>query len=248
VTWSTHGRAPADEAELLARAQTLAGLTVGELAARAGRSLPGDARRGKGVAGELIERALGARGGAASGPDLPEIGVEIKTLPLRPDARVVESTYVCTAPLHRLAEESWPTSAVRTKLERVLFVPVERGAGLPLARARIGAAWLWSPSAEQEAVLREDWEMLRETYVRSGPEAVHGRLGLALQIRPKASHGRVRTLAFDAEGAPVHALPRGFYLRARFTEAIVRAWLGAAVTRFSRCPRGPRATARGGAA
>jgi DNA mismatch repair protein MutH len=214
---------PRDEADLLARAEALAGRTVGELAARAGRPVPADPRRGKGLAGELVERALGARGGSAAGPDLPALGVEIKTLPLRPDGRVVESTYVCTAPLDRLERESWASSAVRAKLARVLFVPVERRDDLPPGAARVGAAWLWSPSAEQEAALREDWERVREAYARGGPDAVHGRLGVALQVRPKAAHGGVRAVTFDEEGAPVRALPRGFYLRARFTESLVRA-------------------------
>jgi DNA mismatch repair protein MutH len=43
-----------------------------------------------------------------------------------------------------------------------------------------------------------------------------------MQARPKAAHGRVRTRAYGPEGEPIEALPRGLYLRARFTAAILR--------------------------
>ena len=45
--------------------------------------------------------------------------------------------------------------------------------------------------------------------------------GRWLQVRPKAAHGRVRTVAFGAEGEAIATIPRGFYLRTRFTGAIL---------------------------
>ena len=41
------------------------------------------------------------------------------------------------------------------------------------------------------------------------------------QLRPKAAHGRVRTTVAGAEGERIATVPRGFYLRARFTGAIL---------------------------
>jgi DNA mismatch repair protein MutH len=53
-------------------------------------------------------------------------------------------------------------------------------------------------------------------------EGVTARLGRWLQLRPKAAHGRVRTLVPAADGHTVATVPRGFYLRALFTAAILR--------------------------
>jgi DNA mismatch repair protein MutH len=53
-------------------------------------------------------------------------------------------------------------------------------------------------------------------------EGLTARTGRWLQARPKAAHGRTRTRAYGPEGEPIESLPRGFYLRARFTEAILR--------------------------
>ncbi len=52
-------------------------------------------------------------------------------------------------------------------------------------------------------------------------EAITAHVGRHLQVRPKAADSRARTLAFDAEGAPVLVGPRGFYLRASFTRVLV---------------------------
>src|SRR5581483_3685824 len=82
---------PASEAELLLRARSLAGRTLGEIAAQMHISLPANLQRRKGVIGELIEQALGASGGSRPEPDLPAIGIEIKTIPVDAEGKPRES-------------------------------------------------------------------------------------------------------------------------------------------------------------
>ena len=50
------------------------------------------------------------------------------------------------------------------------------------------------------------------------PPSAHD--GEVLQVRPKAENSRALTLADGIDG-PRHALPVGFYLRARFTAGIL---------------------------
>jgi DNA mismatch repair protein MutH len=83
---------------------------------------------------------------------------------------------------------------------------------------------LWSPSAEEEAELRFDWDELAGLIGRGDVESVTGHLGRCLQVRPKGANSRERRLAFDADGITFAALPRGFYLRPGFTERIIRAY------------------------
>ena len=42
-----------------------------------------------------------------------------------------------------------------------------------------------------------------------------------LQVRPKAATGRTRTFSFGPEGEWIATVPRGFYLRASFTRALL---------------------------
>ena len=200
---------PRDEAELLARALALRGMPVEDA---------GVHRKGK--AGERVERALGATGGSTATVDFPGLGVELKTIPVG-GARGAprESTFVCAVSLADADRAEWATSWVRAKLARVLWVPIEVQAD---GARRIGEARLWSPSAEQERVLADDFEEILGRIGAGDVEGVTARLGRWLQLRPKAAHGGVRTLVRAAEGEVVATVPRGFYLRARFTGAILR--------------------------
>ncbi len=211
---------PRGEEELIARARALGGRTFVEIARALEVPLPPDPRRAKGFVGQLVERALGATAGSRPAPDFGALGVELKTLPVDARGRVRESTFVCTAQIGEDAGE-WARSRVRAKLARVLFVIVEADPRVAPAARRVGASFLWSPSPEEEALLRADYEELAGALGAGEVEHVDARRGRVLQLRPKAADASVRTRAFDAEGAPVLAAPRGFYLRARFTRALL---------------------------
>ncbi len=214
--------APASEVELVARARTLAGLRLGELAARLGRPVPPDLRRAKGFVGQLVELGLGATAGSRAGPDFAHLGIELKTLPVDASGRPVESTFVCTISLPDVGDLEWENSPVRAKLARVLFVPVEGERERPVGERRLGAPLVWSPNVEEERDLKFDWDELAGRIGRGDVESITGHLGRYLQVRPKAADSHARRRAFDGDGVAFAALPRGFYLRAVFTARIVR--------------------------
>lgn len=213
---------PRTEEELLQRARTLAGASLGDLAASLRRPVPSDLRRAKGWVGELIEIALGASAGSRPEPDFPELGVEVKTLPVDAGGVPKESTHVCAISMREAAGARWETSVARAKLARVLWVPVEASAAIALPMRRIGQAILWSPDARAEALLRRDWEEHMELIALGRGDRIRGEMGTVLQVRPKAASGRTRTMASDGDGVRAAALPLGFYLRPQFTAAILR--------------------------
>ena len=209
---------PRDEVELMARADAIAGHTLGGLARMLGRDAPVDLRGHKGWAGDLVERALGVRGGSASAPDVRHLGVEIKSVPLHADGRPRESTWVTAAPRGG-PPGPWASSPVRHKLARVLWVPI-LDEGPPAAR-RLGVSLLWSPSAEQEAVLARDWAQLSELLALGEVWRWSARAGEALQLRPKAARGDAYIWVVDDGGDWVQATPQGFYLRTSFTAQVL---------------------------
>lgn len=213
---------PRSEAELLLRAEAIAGYALAELAARGAAAVPADPRRAKGWTGQLIERILGASAASRSEPDFPLLGVELKTLPVSADGRPTESTYVCTVPLLEHHGLTWERSCVYRKLKRVLWFPVEGASRLPMGHRRLGFPLLWSPSTDEEQVLCRDWEELMEMVVLGQVESLTAHQGSYLQVRPKAANARARRLGVDHSGAQIPTLPRGFYLRTCFTEAILR--------------------------
>ena len=209
---------PRDEAELLERAFALEGYSVEAIAADWDVNVGGARVSTKGKVGELLERALGATGGSRATWDFPGLHVELKTIPVDERGAPRESTFVCSVSLLDADRAEWATSWVRAKLARVLWVPVEIGAD---GSRRLARARLWSPTSEQERVLAYDFEEIAGRIGAGGVEDVSGRVGRWLQLRPKAAHAGVRTLAPGADGDTIATVPRGFYLRARFTGAIL---------------------------
>jgi len=207
--------------ELLTRARNLAGLTLGELGAQIGVEVPDDAVRAKGIAGQILEKALGATAGSRAEPDFVGLGIELKTIPLDATGKPKESTFVCSISLPAMADTEWEQSTVLKKLSKVLFVPVEAASDTPLRDRRVGRAYLWAPTDHEKSLLRTDWERLAEMIAAGDVEQITGHLGEVLQVRPKAPHGRSRRRAPDEEGAVQWTMPRGFYLRPAFTGTVL---------------------------
>lgn len=218
---------PESEAELLSRCRTLAGKSLGQVAAELNIAVPGSRARAKGWAGQLIERYLGASAASQPRPDFMSLGIELKTIPVNRQGRARESTFVCMAPMTAVPGLRWSDSTVRHKLNRVLWVPIEADPGIMPSNSRTGNAFLWSPSPEQARTLEQDWQELVEMLCFGEFDKVSAKHGKYLQVRPKAasSASLVRTTLADGEAGLT--LPRGFYLRARFTNMLLKEYLSA---------------------
>lgn len=208
---------PEDESALLSRAQSLAGLTLQTLADQAGIPIPANLKRDKGWVGMLLEWHLGASAGSKAEQDFAHLGIELKTIPIDRYGKPLETTFVCVAPLTGNSGVTWQNSHVRHKLARVLWMPVEGERDIPLGERRVGAPLLWSPDAQEDEMLRQDWEELMDMIVLGQVERITARHGAWLQIRPKAANSKALTEGIGDRGQPIMTLPRGFYLKKSFT-------------------------------
>ena len=193
-----HDTPPGDIEMLMSRAKALAGRTIAQLAEHLGREVPPNLRTHKGWLGELIEDALGATGGPRPQVDFPQLGIELKTLPVDATGKPRESTWVCAAPLGGFIGETWESSKVRAKLAHVLWIPVLSDKGIALEDRVIGTPLLWAMDPESEAVLRADWEELSELMRLGELEEIDARKGTWLQLRPKAASASADFLATTA--------------------------------------------------
>ncbi|GHG69083.1 DNA mismatch repair protein MutH [Alishewanella longhuensis] len=214
--------APRSTAELLNTCQQIAGLTLGQLAASLQLEVPVNLQRDKGWVGQLMEQALGASAGSQALPDFPQLGIELKTLPIDQLGKPLESTYVCIAPLTGVTGQLWQDSWVCRKLSHVLWLPILAERQIPLKDRIIGQGFLWRPNPTQHALLQQDWEELMELISLGGIANIRGAHGKVLQLRPKGADSKALTKAVGAEGEPIQTLPRGFYLKSHFTQAILQ--------------------------
>lgn len=202
----------AAETDLLRRMEGLRGCTLGELAQVHGAP----ATASKGWTGMLLERALGAVAGSRAIPDFPALGVELKSVGVDRQGRPLESTFVASLNLAE-ADHRWETSAVRKKLARVAWVVVD--ASMPLLDRRCLGAFLWSPSAAEEASLRDDYEDIIELLQEGF--GVRATTGIALQLRPKGRDSAHLRRALNEDGELSRAPPRAFYLRRSFVAGVL---------------------------
>lgn len=199
------------------KAESLTGLSLGQLANSIGATL----KLQKGWIGQLIELALQAEAGSRPMPDFPELGVELKTIPIDSEGRAQESTFVCTINLANLTGATWKNSLVKKKLSHVLWVPIQSDDSIPFYERRIGEPFFWKPDEATLQMLRDDWQELTDKIQMGEYGAINALHGTLLQVRPKGQNARSLRGAFDESGEPCVTLPRGFYLRARFTNQIL---------------------------
>ena len=170
-----------------------------------------------------MERALGATGGGGEAVlDFPELGVELKTIPVDERGRPRESTFVCAIAFSEAETVEWRSSWARRKLAHVLWLPIQTPAHAAWEAQRVLEPVFWQPTSEQGAILRADFEEIMGLIASGQVEALTAHVGRWMQARPKAAHGRIRARAVGPEGEAIATVPRGFYLRAGFTGALLQ--------------------------
>jgi DNA mismatch repair protein MutH len=203
--------APRSHRELWARARALCGRTAQELAYALEIPLPQDPARCKGYLGRMTELALGADPTAGERPDFPHLGVELKTIPVTPEGRPKQSTFVCSIHMMGTTDATWETSRLKQRLQTVLLMPFVQGDQVA-GHTFLSPVW-WQPDAAMWQVLRNDWEDLIGAIGAGRGGSLTAREGRFLQVRPKAANARVRALGPSEDGLQ-SLLPLGFYLRA----------------------------------
>jgi DNA mismatch repair protein MutH len=212
---------PTQVNQLMERVNRIAGMTLGEVASDFAFKTPENLLREKGWTGQLIEYALGASAASRPEPDFPNLGIELKTLPISYSGKPLETTYVSVTPLKGLHGLTWQNSVVKKKLNHVLWLPILAERDIAPTDRVIGNGFLWQPNAQQEKQLQQDWEELTEMIALGQVEKVNGHFGQVLQIRPKAANSQALTQAIGPEGKEIMTLPRGYYLKTHFTQQIL---------------------------
>lgn len=207
--------------ELQQRCQQITGKTIGDLAAQLQIAVPNNLLHAKGWIGQLIEQYLGASGGSNAIHDFPDLGIELKTIPITAKFQALESTYVCTVQSNE-ASSTWRDSWVYRKLSKVLWVPI-LSADLPINARIIQSPVLWCMEPAIEDALRTDWEELMEMLQLGYGKDLSAKFGQYLHIRPKAAHSKILVDYIDQHGNPTKIVPKGFYLRTAFTNKILSA-------------------------
>lgn len=208
------------ETELLNRCQSISGWTFFQLAQHLNLVIPNHPLQRKGWLGQAVEYYLGANAGNHSLPDFTHLDIELKTIPLNHKLQPIESTYITRVPLQTEQHKQFEESDCYHKLKKILWIPIEGDPKISYACRRIGQYKLWSPSEADLKIIKQDWQHFSLLIETGRWSEIDATMGEYLQIRPKAAHSKILCDAYDTEGKTVKTMPRGFYLRAKFTKKI----------------------------
>ncbi|MBQ2381059.1 MAG: DNA mismatch repair endonuclease MutH [Succinivibrio sp.] len=207
--------------ELIERLNRITGLSISEIAADLNVNLPISTTRGKGFTGELLEVVLGASAKNQSIPDFPELGLELKTLPIDQNFKPLESTFVCHAPLMNVRDLRFENSPLYAKIKRVLFILIDGTKGLEYSEKYIRGYFFYTPTENDLLTLKKDFDELYELIKTGEVESITARIGHIVQLRPKGADGTALTQAIGKDGQIIMTRPRGFYIRRSFTQELI---------------------------
>lgn len=212
---------PENAEQLKERLFSIMGKNLSDLASFAKIALPISPLHGKGFQGELMERLLGASAPGLPIPDFPNLGIELKTVPVSEDFKALESTFFCSAPLNEVRVKRFEDSILFHKISRVLFVFLVSPRNFSYEKRYVAGYRFWSPAKEDLALIRQDYEELMEKVALGGVDEISARNGNVIQMRPKAANGRALTDCVGPDGTMIKVRPRGFYMRRAFMQNLI---------------------------
>ena len=180
-------------------------------------ALGGAIGSGKAVGARTVRKLLGQPASGRRG-EYERFGIEIKTVPVKPNGRLAEAMSFPGFVHEELAFETWEDSDLLGRLNRLLIVPVHRGRDTSLAGMTLGRPLFWSPSEADLVGIRREWETYRDL-IASGhadrlPKASETRF---IHVRPKARD------SLDRDSAPggFEVVRKCFWLNQRYLEAVI---------------------------
>lgn len=172
---------------------------------------------GKAAAAAAVRGILGQPVHGRDG-DFETYGVEVKTVPITVAGNPVEAMSFPAFSHQELVFETWESSDLLGRLNRLLIVPLLRPRGISPLDATIGRAFFWSPSEQELTEIGREWEMFRRLIEQGRadtlPKASETRY---IHVRPKAR------VAADQDAAPgrIRVTKKSFWLNQGFVGQVV---------------------------
>lgn len=201
------------------------GKTIGQLKAELGIERD---KMVKGTSGLIVENLLGIRNNNRDEADIPEIGCEIKILPLQRnrngDIKAKEPTAIQMINYMEVSQETWETAKLRNKINLtfwVAYLAKKDGVALNQNDYVIVDYFLDHPTDVQNGVFRQDWEEIRRYIVEGRADRLSCSMGVYLEPKTKGANNRDKTQAPDGQGGILMARRRAFYYKKHYTNTAI---------------------------
>lgn len=182
----------------------------------------------KGASGLIVENLLGIKNNNRDEADIPEIGCEIKILPLQKNRdgaiKAKEPTAIQMINYMEVAEETWETAKLQGKIALtfwVVYLAKKDGKSLNQNDYIIVDYFLDHPNNIQNNIFKKDWEEI-QSYIKTGrADQLSCSMGEYLEPKTKGANNQDKTDAPDGKGGTIKARRRAFYYKKNYTNTAI---------------------------
>lgn len=180
----------------------------------------------KGASGLIIENMLGIKNNNIADADIPEIGCEVKILPLQKnkngEIKAKEPTAIQMINYFEVANETWNTAKLQKKIKLtfwIVYLAKENGKSLNQDDYVIIDYFLDHPTDIQNGVFQKDWEEIKDYIIRGMADKLSCSMGVYIEPKTKGANNQDLTDAPDGKGGSLKARRRAFYYKKNYTNS-----------------------------
>lgn len=178
----------------------------------------------KGASGLIVENLLGIKNNNLSDADIPEIGCEIKVLPIQKNRngtiKAKEPTQIQMINYFKVVDETWETAKVRKKIKLtfwIIYLAKENSKSLHQNEYKIIDYFIDHPNELKMEIFREDWESIQDYIKKGWADKLSCSMGKYIEPKTKGANNKDVTNAPDGMGGILKARRRAFYYKKYYT-------------------------------
>ena len=179
--------------------------------------------------GLIVENILWIKNNNDAWPDLPDIWVEIKVLPITINIsngfKAKEPTQIKMINFMEVAKETRKNASIRKKIETVLWivywVPKKNWKFVWQSEYILLDYFIDKPIEENWTILKKDWEMIQSYIVRWDWDRLSCSMWTYIEPKTKGKNNQDKTVAPDWKWWKIMVRRRAFYFKRNYTNKIV---------------------------
>jgi len=182
----------------------------------------------KGASGLIVENLLGIRNNNNADADIPEIGCEVKILPIQKnrngEIKAKEPTQIQMINYFEVANEKWETAKVRKKIALtfwVVYLAKENSISLQQDQYKIIDYFIDHPNEDRILVFKKDWELIQGFILKGLSDSLSCSMGEYLEPKTKGANNQDKTNAPDGKGGVLKVRRRAFYYKKAYTNGFI---------------------------
>jgi len=180
----------------------------------------------KGASGLIVENLLGIKNNNESDADIPEIGCEVKILPLQKnkngEIKAKEPTQIQMINYFEVAKETWKNAKIKKKITLtfwVVYLAKENSKSLNQDDYKIVDYFVDHPDSSKTEIFKKDWEDIRDYIIKGLGDKLSCSMGTYIEPKTKGANNQDLTNAPDGKGGSIKIRRRAFYYKKNYTNS-----------------------------